>query len=293
MGSSSCGNLFCKYEKNIEFTTPLNQETSNNEPQKIVQNNSNDININSKDEFNSSRGIKICKQLIPNINESINDISNHQDIKALINNINIRKIYFPLDKNKLKENNELLYEKIEKVLSKFYPCDEKELKDIELYLINIFINIKNNLDINIKENKVILCGKLQKIININPYGYKTKQQSERFCVLYNNVFKYYKSEIQFLKGLKPLNIIYLNQIARINLVKLHINSTKINSIIICNKYPLEKEEEIYQNFERIKSNDIFKNHSNESIIIFSSDKEDNIYDWFAYMNFLIYIQKEK
>ena len=166
MGSSSCGNLFCKYEKNIEFTTPLNQETSNNEPQKIVQNNSNDININSKDEFNSSRGIKICKQLIPNINESINDISNHQDIKTLINNINIRKIYFPLDKNKLKENNELLYEKIEKVLSKFYPCDEKELKDIELYLINIFINIKNNLDINIKENKVILCGKLQKIINI-------------------------------------------------------------------------------------------------------------------------------
>ena len=293
MGSSSCGNLFCKYEKNIEFTTPLNQETSNNEPQKIVQNNSNDINVNSKDEFNSSRGIKICKQLIPNISESINDISNHQDIKALINNINIRKIYFPLDKNKLKDNSELLYEKIEKVLSRFYPCDEKELKDIELYLINIFINIKNNLDINIKENKAILCGKLQKIININPYGYKTKQQSERFCVLYNNVFKYYKSEIQFLKGLKPLNIIYLNQIARINLVKLDINSTKLNSIIICNKYPLEKEEEIYQNFERIKSNDIFKNHSNESIIIFSSDKEDNIYDWFAYMNFLIYIQKEK
>ena len=275
MGCSNCLKLFCNNETNIEYTTPCNQPTSNNEYPKINQNNSNDFN--SKDEYSKEKGINLCKELNPNIDESIHDISNNQnkDIKSFINILNIRKISFPFDKNKLNENSTLLFEKIEKILSRFYPCDEKELKNIELYLNNILINLKNNLNGNVIENKPILSGKLQQLINFSNYGCKTRKKSERFCVLYNNVFKYYKSEIQYLKGLKPLNIIYLNQIARINMVKLDINSTKLNNIMICNKFPIEKEENKYQNFEINEINDIFKDHSNESIIIFSSDNENS------------------
>ena len=287
MGSSNCSNLFCKYEKNIEITTPFNQPTSNNEYQKNIRNNSNDFN--NKDEYNNEKGIK----LIPNIAISVNNISNNQDIKSFIKLFNIREISFPIDKNKLNDNSGLMYEKIEKQLSKFQPCDKKELNKIELYLVNILINIKNKLNGNIKEyDKPILCGKLQKILIVSPYGYITKRQTERFCVLYYNVFKYYKNEIQFLKGLKPLNILYLNQIARINIVKLDINSAKLKNIMICNKFPIEKEEKNYKNFERNEIKDIFKNHSNEPIIIFSSDDENTIYNWFAYLNFLFYSHKE-
>ena len=292
MGCSNCMKLFCNSENSMQYTTPCNQPTSNNEYQKFNQNNSNDFN--SKDEYSNEQGIKLCKELIPNIDESIHDISNNQnkDIKSFINILNIRKISFPFDKNKLNENSGLLHEKIEKILSRFYPCDEKELNNIELYLYNTLIKIKNNLNRNINENKPILSGKLKKLINFSNYGCKTKKLSERFCVLYNNVFKYYKSEIQFIKGLKPLNIIYLNQIARINMVKLDISSKKLNNIMICNKFAIEKEEYKYQNFERNEINDIFKDHSNESIIIFLSDNENNIYNWFAYINFLIYMNKE-
>ena len=120
-----------------------------------------------------------------------------------------------------------------------------------------------------------------------------RKVSERFCALYNDVIKYYKSESQFLNGLKPLNILYLEQIARINLVRKDINSRKMNFIIICNKFAIEKEEQKNINFRKDIQNKIFANHSNESIIIFTSDDENNIYKWFAYMEYLIYQRKKR
>lgn len=290
MGSSSCSNLFCNYEKNIELTTPFNQPTNNNQSQKNIKN---DSNNSIQNELLEETKYNTHKQLIPKLKCNIKDFCNKEDIKILINNFNIREISFPVDKNKLGEESARLYEKIERVLNKFYPCNEKELDDIELYLVKIFIKIKSNLYKNIKENKVILCGKLNKLINFDKNIYSTKKQSERFCVLYNDVFKYYRSEIQFLKGLKPLNILYLNQISRINLVKQDINSKKLNYIIICNKYSMEKEEKNYKNFGRDIYDNLYINHSNESIIIFTNNDENNIYKWFAYMNFLIYLKKER
>ena len=290
MGSSSCSNLFCNYEKNIELTTPFNQPTANNQSQKIIKNNSNNTIQN---ELLEETKYNTYKQLIPKLKNNIKDFSNKKDIKILINNFNIREISFPVDKNKLGEESARLHEKIERILTKFYPCNEKELNDIEIYLVKILIKIKKNKNLykKIKENKVILSGKLYKLMNFDRYGYKAKKQSERFCVLYNDVFKYYRSEIQFLKGLKPINILYLNQISRINLVKQDINSKKLNYIIICNKYAMEKEEENYQNFGKDICNNIYINHSNESMIIFTNNDEINIYKWFSYMNFLIYLKK--
>ena len=290
MGNSSCSNLLCNYEKNIEFTSQFNQPTSNNISQKIIKYNNSGIIQN---EFFEEKKLDINQKLIPKINGDIINLTNNQDIKLLVNNINIREISFPIDKKKLGNESEKLYEKIEKLLlSKFYPCDENEINNVEICLIKLLVNIKNNIYKNIEENKLILSGKLQKLINFTLNSYGVKKQSERFCVLYNNIFKYYKSEIQFLKGLKPLNILYLDQIARINLVRGDINSKKLNYIIICNKYAMEKEEENYQNFGNDINDNIYVNHSNESIIIFTSEEEDIIYKWFAYLNFLIYNRKD-
>ena len=265
MGNSSCSNLLCNYEKNIEFTSQFNQPTANNISQKIIKYNNSGIIQN---EFFEEKKLDINQKLIPKINGDIINLTNNQDIKLLVNNINIREISFPIDKKKLGNESEKLYEKIEKLLlSKFYPCDENEINNVEICLIKLLVNVKNNIYKNIEENKLILSGKLQKLINFTLNSYGAKKQSERFCVLYNNIFKYYKSEIQFLKGLKPLNILYLDQIARINLVRGDINSKKLNYIIICNKYAMEKEEENYQNFGNDINDNIYVNHSNESIII--------------------------
>ena len=287
MGNSKCSNLFCNYEKNVEYTAVFNEPVTNNQSQISIKASQKDLNKNSEQTYN------LGNQLISKLNNDIIDISQHKDLKLLINNINIREISFPVDKNKLGEESGRLYEKVEKILTKFYPCDEKEINKVEVYLIQLFIKIKNNVNKNMKENDLIYTGKLLKLINYNINHYQVNRLSERFCVLYKNVFKYYKSEIQFLKGLKPLNILYLDQISKINLVRKNINSRKLNYIIICNKYAIEKEEVNYEHFSRDISDNMFINHSNESIIIFTSEDENAIYKWFAYMEYLIYQGKNK
>ena len=282
MGNSKCSNLFCNYEKNVEYTAVFNEPVTNNQSKISLKASQKDLNKNLEQNYN------LGNQLISKLNNDIIDISQHKDLKLLINNINIREISFPVDKNKLGEESGRLYEKVEKILTKFYPCDEKEINKVEVYLIQLFIKIQDNVNKKIKENNLIYCGKLLKLINYNINHYHVNKLSERFCVLYKDVIKYYKSEVQFLKGLKPLNILYLNQISRINLVRNDINSKKLNYIIICNKYAIEKEQEIYEHFSRDISDNMFINHSNESIIIFTNEDENAIYKWFAYMEYLIY-----
>ena len=287
MGNSSCSNLFCNYGKNVEYTAVFNEQMTNNQSQISLKASQKDSNKYLQQKYN------LGNQLISKLNDDVIDISKHKDLKLLINNINIREISFPYDKIKLGEESGRLYEKIEKLLTKFYPCDEKEINKVEVYLNQLFIKIKNNFNKKIKENKLIFSGKLLKLTNYNINHYQLNKLSERFCVLYSDVIKYYKSEIQFLKGLKPLNILYLNQISRINLVRRDINSKKLNYIIICNKYAIEKEEENYKHFSRDIGDDIFINHSNESIIIFTNEDENVIYKWFAYIEYLIYLEKNK
>ena len=289
MGNSSCSNLCCNYERKIEYTSQFNEQNTNSQSHIIIKNTQKNSSKNSTSI--EEKKYKLGSQLLSKIEDKMIDIAIYKDMKLLINKINIRSISFPVDKDKLGEESSRLYEKIERLLSKFYPCDEKEINNVEVYLINLFIKIKKNINPNIKENELIFSGKLQKLINFGKNSYRVKKCSERFCVLYNDMIKYYRSEIQFLKGLKPLSILYLNQIAKINLVRKDINSKKLNYIIICNKYAIEKEEKIYQNFGTDINDNKYINHSNESIIIFTSDDENNIYKWFAYIEFLIFRNK--
>ena len=293
MGTSNCGCLFCNCKKNIEFQNQLNFPSTNLKYEIIEEREDNNFKISLKNKPNKINKSSSSSLLNSKLSEKIIDTKNNQNIKFLIKNINIKDIYFPIDENKLGEESARIFEKVEKFLSKFYPCDEKYLNQIETYLINLIIKSKNNLIKNIKQNKIIFNAKLQKMINLNYTKYDTRKYSERFCVLYKDEIKYYRSEIQFLKDLKPLNIIYLDQIARINIAKNDKNSKKINTLIICNKYPLEKEKAVYQNFGNDINDNIYMNHSNESIIIFKSDDEKIILKVFGFIEFLISYHKNE
>ena len=284
MGISSCSNLRCKQGNKKENSTIFNEHEQDTNRQSKIPVKENNIEENQEK-------YKLEKKLISKINDNIIDIPNDEEMKILINDINIREISFPIDKNKLSKENEINYEKINKLLATFHPYDKNDAKEVEVYLLKFFIQIKNSINKDLQEDKLILTGKLQKLINYNRSNYRMRKVSERFCALYNDVIKYYKSESQFINGLKPLNILYLEQIARINLVRKDINSRKMNFIIICNKFAIEKEEQKNINFRKDIQNKIFANHSNESIIIFTSDDENNIYKWFAYMEYLIYQRK--
>ena len=286
MGISSCSSLCCKQGNKKENSTIFNEHEQDTNRQSQIP-----VKENNIEEHQEKYNLE--KKLISKINDNIIDISNDEEMKILINDINIREISFPIDKNKLSKDNEVSYEKINKLLATFHPYDKNDLKEVEVYLLKFFIQIKNSINKDLQEDKLILTGKLQKLINYNRSNYRMRKVSERFCALYNDVIKYYKSESQFLNGLKPLNILYLEQIARINLVRKDINSRKMNFIIICNKFAIEKEEQKNINFRKDIQNKIFANHSNESIIIFTSDDENNIYKWFAYMEYLIYQRKKR
>ena len=286
MGISNCSNLCCKPKNKKETSEIFNiYEQDTNRQSQIP------LKENQKDSIQEKYDLE--KNLVSRINDNKIDMSNDQEIKLLINNINIEEISFPIDKNKLAKESEKNFEKIEKLLTTFYPCDKNKLEEVEEYLIKLFVEIKSSVNKDLQENELIFSGKLKKLINYDRKNCLAKKQSERFCVLYNDVIKYYKSEIQFSQGLKPLNILYLDQIARINLVRKDKNSKKVNYIIICNKYAFEKEDQKYLDFRRDIQDKIFSNHSKESIIIFTSDDENNIYKWFAYMEYLIYQRKNK
>ena len=182
MGNSICPKLFCNYGKNVELTAIFNEQATNNQSQILKQHSQNDLNNDLK---------KKEHQLISKLNDNIIEISNYKDLKSLINKINIREISFPIDKNKLGEESGRHYEKIERLLTKFYPCDEKDMDKVEIYLIQLFIKIKKNVCKNIQKNELIFSGKLQKLINYNINHYRVNKFSERFCVLYNDVIKYF------------------------------------------------------------------------------------------------------
>ena len=211
-----------------------------------------------------------------------NNITNSQrenkteELRQFIKKLDIRNIYFPLDIDVITNKDQ---EKIQTMLNKFYPCDDKQINLLENDLINILYNIKDIRKSMGGEN-IIHNGNLKKLINsdLNSGNFKTMKYTDRYCVLYRDIIKYYKSEVQFLKNLKPSSVIYLNQICRVNLAKESKNSKKIDHIILCNKYGLGNE-----NIN--KNNEPFIN--NESLIIFTSDKEQAIHEWFIIIQYLI------
>jgi len=290
MGISGCKSCNCnKNEENNEINSQIISPKINNSQPQIIEykdlNKDKDILSNS----NSQKDLTPLSATSKNYNNSFqnqllndNSITNSQrenkteELRQFIKKLDIRNIYFPLDIDVITNKDQ---EKIQTMLNKFYPCDDKQINLLENDLINILYNIKDIRKSMGGEN-IIHNGNLKKLINsdLNPGNLKAMKYTDRYCVLYPDIIKYYKSEVQFLKNLKPSSVIYLNQICRVNLAKESKNSKKIDHIILCNKYGLGNEN-------MNKNNEPFIN--NESLIIFTSDKEQVIHEWFIIIQYLI------
>ena len=134
--------------------------------------------------------------------------------------------------------------------------------------------------------------------------------SNRFCILYPKCFKYFKSKEQFLKSLKPLCVIPLNQITKVNFAKIKKNHKGIDHIIICNKFGIvnNNNETINSNNKEIEKifGDEFENESKESLIIFKNGKDENdkdnyysdinndfMYKWYVLLQYFVERNKNK
>ena len=293
MGISGCKSCNCnKNEKYNEINSQIISPKVNNIQPQIIENK--DIN-KDKDTLNYSNAQKTIIPLSTTSKNNINSFQNqlskdnnitnsqrenkNEELKQFIKKIDIRNIYFPLIIDTITNKDQ---EKIQTILNKFYPCDDKQIILLENDLINILYSIKDIVRKNMEDDNIIHHGNLKKIINcdLNSGNFKTMKNSDRYCVLYPDIIKYYKSEVQFLKNLKPLSVIYLNQICRVNLAKDNKNSKKIDYIILCNKYGLGNE-----NLNDYINNEPFIN--NEPLIIFTSDKEQVIHEWFIIIQYLI------
>jgi hypothetical protein len=293
MGISGCKSCNCnKNEKYNEINSQIISPKVNNIQPQIIENK--DIN-KDKDSLNYSNAQKGIIPLSTTSKNNINSFQNqlskdnnitnsqrenkNEELKQFIKKLDIRNIYFPLIINTVTNKDQ---EKIQTILNKFYPCDDKQINLLENGLINILYSIKDIVRKNMEDENIIHNGNLKKLISSDLISgnFKTMKYSDRYCVLYPDIIKYYKSEVQFLKNLKPLSVIYLNQISRVNLVKDNKNSKKIDHLILCNNYGLKNE-----NMNVYNNNEPFIN--NESLIIFTSDNEQDIHEWFIIIQYLI------
>ena len=133
------------------------------------------------------------------------------------------------------------------------------------------------------------------MINYQINAHNTTMYSDRFCVLYPKMLKYYKSREQFLKNLSPICVLPIDQISALNIAKAKKSKNKNYHLIICNKLGINKDfnNSIFLNvFDSSEINDyIASPDANESLLVFTSDEEKNIFQWYIVIQYLIEISK--
>ena len=227
-------------------------------------------------------------------------ITNTKDAKNKIKKYEINKIQFGLekeDKENLNKEQQILYNEAENNLQQFYAPQGNEINQLQTVMGNILFKLKNiflNIDLNSNKDEqenILLNGNLKKMINYEINAHKTTMYSERFCILYPKMLKYYKSKVQFLKNLKPLCVLPVNQISAVNIAKPKKSKNKIYHLIICNKLGIKKNinNNVFLNlFDSTEINDYLSSPDlNESLLIFTSDDEQNIYKWYIIIQYLI------
>lgn len=270
-----------------------------------LKNKQNNTNMTNSNEMNTT--CKVNKRNVENDNNFLIEnkpgcffIQNSKEAKKKIKTYEINKIVFGMEKDlseNLNEEEKKLYKEAEMNLKQFFPAEENELNHLQKIMGNIIINLKNIFggkdlcSIRDDNNYILFNGILKKMINYEINAHKTTMYSDRFCVLYPRMLKYYKSKVQFLKNLKPICLLPISHISRVNIAKKKINSKKIDHIILCNKFGIQKDptNNIFLNL--FDPNDISSYLSspeiNESLLIFTSDDEETIYKWYVIIQFLI------
>jgi hypothetical protein len=302
-------------ENNLKISKEKEKDTIEN-PNKEI-NNSNDDNfiiennIKQDEEFfieeNKENNYKSNNILKSNLEKSMTNqfsINSKTAAKDKVKNYEINKINFGLkkeDKENLNQEQKKLYKEAETNLQQFYAPQGAEISKLQTIMSNILLKLNKfftniNLTSSNDDYKFILLNSiLKKMINYEINAHNTTMYSDRFCVLYPKMFKYYKSREQFLKNLSPICVLPINQISAVNIAKPKKSKNKLYHLIICNKLGIQKDfnNSIFLNvFDSTEINDyIASPDANESLLIFSSDEEKDVFQWYIVIQYLIEISK--
>jgi hypothetical protein len=298
-----------------------NENIKENKEDNDNENNNNDNNMEekenvicNKEDFIIEENLESLHSEKNNYNENLKEVKNSQlhiknekDAKNKINNYKIDKIQFGLekiDKENLNKEQKKIYNDALNNLKQFYPPKGSEIVNLRKIMSNIIINLKNlingiNYNSDTDDIKYILInGNLNKMINYEINAHKPTMYSERFCILFPKMLKYYKSKVQFLKNLSPLCILPINQISAINIAKTRKSPKKTYHLIICNKFGIKKDFDnnslLFNLFDSNEINNyLVSDDINESLLIFTSDNEKEVYKWYVIIQSLIELSKSE
>ena len=309
-------NLKMSKEKEDLFENKNNNKNisvheSINSNDKIIENN---YNKEQDEEFlieeskdNNNLNNKNINNLKSNLEKSMTNqfsISSQAEAKNKVKNFEINKINFGLnneDKENLNQEQKKLYKEAESNLQQFSAPQGAEISKLQTIMSNILLKLnKFFTNINLTSSNdnykyILLNSVLKKMINYQINAHNTTMYSDRFCVLYPKMLKYYKSREQFLKNLSPICVLPIDQISALNIAKAKKSKNKNYHLIICNKLGIQKDfnNSIFLNvFDSSEINDYISSpDANESLLIFTSDEEKNIFQWYIVIQYLIEISK--
>ena len=286
----------------------LNNEEKNKENINNNINNNNDI-IKQDEEFiieeiNENKEKNNLKSHLEKSGINQFSITNKVEAKNKVNNYELSKINFGLkseDKKNMNQEQKKLYKEAETNLEQFSAPQGAEISKLQSIMSNILLKLnKFFTNINLTSSNddykfILLNSNLKKMINYEINAHKTTMYSDRFCVLYPKMLKYYKSKEQFLKNLSPICVLPINQISNVNIAKSKKSKNKNYHLIICNKIGIKKDfnNSIFLNiFDSCEINDYISSpDANESLLIFTSDDDKNIFQWYIVIQYLIEISK--
>ena len=303
-------------EKNTIDNPNINKSYSEKEINKSNDDNiidCNNSNIKQDEEFfieeskdNNNINLK-NNNLKNNLEKSMTNqfsINSQVAAKKKVKNFEINKINFGLkkeDKENLNQEQKKLYKEAESNLNQFYAPQGAEISKLQTIMSNILLKLnKFFTSINLTSSNddykfILLNSNLKKMINYQINAHNTTMYSDRFCILYPKMLKYYKSREQFLKNLSPICVLPINQISALNIAKPKKSKNKMYHLIICNKLGIQKDfnNSVFLNvFDSGEMNDyIASPDANESLLIFTSDEEKNIFQWYIVLQYLIEISK--
>ena len=286
----------------------LNNEEKNKENINNNISNNNDI-IKQDEEFiieeiNENKEKNNLKSHLEKSGINQFSITNKVEAKNKVKNYELSKINFGLkseDKKNMNQEQKKLYKEAETNLEQFSAPQGAEISKLQSIMSNILLKLnKFFTNINLTSSNddykfILLNSNLKKMINYEINAHKTTMYSDRFCVLYPKMLKYYKSKEQFLKNLSPICVLPINQISNVNIAKSKKSKNKNYHLIICNKIGIKKDfnNSIFLNiFDSCEINDYISSpDANESLLIFTSDDDKNIFQWYIVIQYLIEISK--
>ena len=275
------------YENNINNNSNNNNEKENMNDDQLKKKKKNDIleNINKNFESYKKLDFDVNEDEKENMEEKnkISKTRNNLEEFEIINN----DLVYISNKNKNIEDNIDIEYNVDTHLKD--NCDNtidtKENKEENKNVvnankcINIYNIIPKNKILNLDDNAIVCNSILEKIIKI-PSKNKIVY-NERFCVLTKKTFSYYKSKESYLNLNKPLLLIDLKNIKKVE--QTILDDTSYYFGLICN---INDDTKMF--IDKINTFiNIGENNTEEFLLGFRSKNKDLIIKWIVILNYLV------